>query len=218
MRALASNVKPATILATLAVFMAAAPALATEQRLEAWLNPSVTVDVDDRTFVELETAQRLRNAPADDTYSARLWLGRQIADGITLSAGAERRYDGDARETRLLQQLNYPLGPLKARTRFEQRLLSADPRSEWRLRQRIGSAIPLCGSWDVTASVEGFFVLRASEPGAQTGLSGVRTFIGLEREFGNLTLSAGYLRVQTIRNDAPDTIGHAPFLGGGFAF
>mgnify|MGYP000571900305 CR=1 FL=1 len=155
MRALASNVKPATILATLAVFMAAAPALATEQRLEAWLNPSVTVDVDDRTFVELETAQRLRNAPADDTYSARLWLGRQIADGITLSAGAERRYDGDARETRLLQQLNYPLGPLKARTRFEQRLLSADPRSEWRLRQRIGSAIPLCGSWDVTASVEG---------------------------------------------------------------
>lgn len=208
------------VIAMLALLLAA-PAGATTQQFELWLNPAVTVDIDDKTFLELETAQRFRPEPSDDTYYARLWLGREIAEGVRLSGGVERRYEGDGREVRFLQQLNYPLGPLSGRTRLEQRLIEGDPDTAWRLRQRIGGAIPLGqedGGWELVANVEGFFVLKPSEPGDQTGLTGVRSFVGFERELGNIELSLGYLRQQTVRNDAPDTIGHAPFISVTFGF
>lgn len=198
------------------------PALAREERLELWLNPSVTVDVGDKTFVEVETVQRLRGEPADDTYYARLWLGRKIGGGVTLSAGIERRHEGQGREIRALQQLSYPLpGPFKGRTRLEQRFLKDAPQTAWRLRQRLGASIPLSRSersWELAANVEGFFTLRASTPGAQTGLTAVRTFVGVEKEWDRVEVSLGYLRAQTVRTAAPDTVGHAPFVGLGFTF
>lgn len=203
------------------VLVSAAPAVAAENQFELWLNPSATLALDDRTFLELETAQRFRPAPDDDTYYARLWLGREIAEDVTLSAGIERRYEGEGREVRFLQQIGYPLGPLSGRTRFEQRLIEGDPDTMLRVRQRLGGAIPLSaqeGGWELVANAEAFFVLQSSEPDAQTGLTGVRTFVGFERELGNIELSLGYLRQQTVRNDAADTIGHAPFIGVGFAF
>lgn len=202
---------------TAAILLVAAPAAAAEDRLELWLNPAITADLDDRTFVELETAQRFREAPVDDTYYARLWLGREVADDLTVSAGIERRHEGDGRETRLLQQVSYPLlGPLKGRTRLEQRFISDEPRTAWRLRQRLGIGFPLDGledGWALAATAEGFFTLRAPTPGNQTGLTGLRTFVGLEREFEKVELSVGYLRQQNIRNNGPDTVGHAPIIG-----
>lgn len=209
----------ATLVLGAAVLAVAAPATAADDRAELWLNPSVTASLDDKMFVELETAQRFRGEPADDTYYARLWLGREIADDVTLSAGVERRHEGSGRETRLLQQISYPLGPLKGRTRLEQRFLNDETRTGWRLRQRIGTTIPLSyqeSGWEFTANVEGFFVLRTSEPGAQNGLTGVRGFVGLERDWKEVELSIGYLRQQTVRNNARDTVGHAPFIGLGF--
>lgn len=196
-------------------------ALATEQRIELWLNPAVAVALDDRTLIELETAQRFRDIPASDTRYARLWLGRSVAENVTLSAGIERRYEGDGRETRMLQQASYPVGPLRARTRLEQRFLSDARRTAWRLRQRIGGALPLSGregKWQLAASVEGFFTLRVADPWAQGGLTGVRSFVGLEREWRNLELSVGYLRQQTVRAQAPDTITHAPLVAATFTF
>jgi hypothetical protein len=167
--------------------------------------------------VELETAQRFREEPADDTYYARLWLGREITEGVTVYAGAERRREGEGRETRLLQQVSYPLvGVLKGRTRLEQRFLNDEPRTAWRLRQRLGVGIPLSqeeGGWELAANAEGFLTLRAPTGGDQTGLTGLRTFVGVEREFDKVDLSVGYLRQQTIRDNAPDTIGHAPMIG-----
>lgn len=207
---------------TAAVLLAgASPLAAAEQKLEVWLNPSATIFVDDATFVELETAQRFREVPAGDTYYARLWLGREVFNEVTVSAAVERRHEGAGRETRLLQQIGYPLGPLGARTRLEQRFIEGDPRTGWRVRQRLGGAIPLSsseGGWQAVGKVEGFFTLAASKPGAQTGFTGLRTFIGLEREFGALELSVGYLRQQTIREGAPDTVGHAPFVALGATF
>lgn len=199
----------------------ATPASAAKDQLELWLNPSATAALDERIFVELETAQRLRPSPSDDTYYARLWLGREIAEDVTLSGGIERRYEGDGREVRFLQQIGYPLGPLGGRTRLEQRLIEGDPDTAWRLRQRIGGAIPLSredGGWEFVGNVEGFFVLRSSEPDAPSGLTGIRSFVGLERELGNIELSLGYLRQQTVRRGAEDTVGHAPFIGVGFSF
>lgn len=209
------------LLSVLLSVVAAAPAAATTQQVELWLNPSATVALDDRTFVELETAQRFRPEPSDDTYYARLWLGRKLADGVTVTAGVERRHEGDGRETRFLQQIGYGLGPLRARTRLEQRLIEGDPDTSWRLRQRISGAVPLSsadGGWELAANVEGYFVLEPSEPGARTGLTGVRSFVGLERELGRLELSLGYVRQQTVRDNAADTIVHAPFIGLGLGF
>lgn len=54
---------------------------------------------------------------------------------------------------------------------------------------------------------------RATPPDGQTGLTGLRTFVGFEREFGRYGVSLGYLRQQDIRDGAPDRIGHAPFIG-----
>jgi hypothetical protein len=216
------NPRPIVRTLALACLLAAAnPALAHEDSFELWFAPKASVAIDPRTVVELETAQRLRRDPAEDTYYGRLWLGRKVARGITLSAGAERRFDGDRRETRLLEQVSYPLGPLAGRTRLEQRFLSDDPRTAWRLRQRLGGVIPLRGTfegWELAANAEGFFTLRAGKPGGQTGLTGLRTYVGFTREVGKVELSLGYYRTQTIRAGAEDRVAHAPTLGVGFQF
>ena len=197
----------------------AAPARAAEE-LQLWINPSVTANIDKRTSLKLETTQRFRPEPADDVYSARLWLGRKVAEGVTVSAGIERRFEGERRETRLLQQVAYPLaGPLTARTRIEQRFRDTDPRTGWRLRQRLGAEFPLSdrdNAWHFAVNAEASFVLRAGRPGAQTGLTGLRSFAGFEKTFGSLDLSLGYVRSQSVRNNAPDLVGHAPFIGLGF--
>lgn len=205
----------ARLFAASLLLLASAPASATEDRLELWLNPEVTADLGDKTFVELESAQRFREKPADDTYYGRLWLGRKIGKGLTLSAGVERRREGEGRETRLLQQVSYPLvGILKGRTRLEQRFPNDEPRTAFRLRQRVGLGLPLSSDgWEVAANVEGFFTLRAPQAGGQTGLTGLRTFVGVEREFEMVEVSLGYLNQQNIREGRPDVIGHAPFVG-----
>ena len=60
--------------------------------------------------------------------------------------------------------------------------------------------------------------LRSTTPDGQTGVTGLRTFVGFEREFGRYEVSLGYLRQQDVRDSAPDRIGHAPFIGVGVAF
>ncbi|HEX8444841.1 MAG TPA: DUF2490 domain-containing protein [Allosphingosinicella sp.] len=202
------------------LLLACAPAAAADDGFEFWLNPSVSTKLDARTSVELESAHRFRSdAAGGDTHYARLWLGRQVADGVKLSLGAERRHQGPGHETRLLQQVSYGIGKLGLRTRLEQRSLSDDPRTAWRLRQRVGTSLPLRNSsWSLAGNAEGFFTLRAAERGGQTGFTALRTFVGVEREFGPVELSLGYLRQQTIRDRAPDRVGHAPFLGVDFSF
>lgn len=191
----------------------ATPAAAADDHLELWLNPAFAKDIDDKTFVELETQQRFREKPADDLYAFRLWLGREIADGVTLSGAIDRRKEGGY-ETRLIQQIAYPLGPINGRTRLEQRFFDDDPRTAWRLRQRLGAAVPLGGSgWELAGNAEGFFTLRASTATGQTGLTGLRTFVGFEREFEWVEVSLGYTRQQNIRRGRPDRVGHAPTIG-----
>ena len=199
------------------LLVAIAVPAAAEDRLELWLNPALKAALDDKSFVELEVAQQYRGSPADDTHYARLWIGRKVVDGVTLSGGAERRREGNGRETRLLQQVGYPLlGPIKGRTRIEQRFISGAQRTAWRLRQRIGVALPFSGraeAWSLVANAESFLTLRASNDRGNEGLTGVRTFVGVEREYRRMDVSVGYLRQQSIRRDAPDVVGHAPFVG-----
>jgi hypothetical protein len=197
--------------------LGALPAVAQDEDGELWFNPAFVKTIDDRTSVELETAQRLREDPRLDTYFARLWVNREDGKGREWSVGVEQRWNGpDEQEVRLLQQVGYDWGPVEFRTRLEQRFIDVDPQTGWRLRQRIGTTIPLADDedgWALTGDAELFVTLRNTEPGGQTGVTGLRTFVGFERSFGRYDLSVGYLRQQDIRDGAEDRVGHAPFLG-----
>lgn len=194
-------------------------AQAEENRLEGWFEGAVVAGVHGDTFVELQTQQRLRGRsnPIGDTQVYRLWLGTKLGRA-TISGGIHRSKEGNTRETRFMQQASYPLGigPLKGRTRLEQRLIDGTERTAWRLRQRIGLSVPLSkqdGGWALAGTAEGFLTLRATSAGGQTGLTGLRTFMGLERSFGQVDVELGYTRQQNIRKGAPDRVGHAPTLG-----
>ncbi len=198
--------------------LALAPqALAQDEAGELWFNPAFETSLDDRTSVELETAQRLRSDPRNDTFFARLWLKREDSQGRDWNVGIEQNWTGpDEREVRLLQQVGYDWGPLEFRTRLEQRFVNVDPQTGWRIRQRVGSTLPLTedeDGWALTGNAEFFVTLRNTEPGGQTGLTGLRTFVGFERGFGRYDISLGYLRQQDIRDSAEDRIGHAPYIG-----
>ena len=196
-------------------------AQASDEDLEVWFNPTATYALDDRTSFRLETAQRLRDDPRVDTYYVRGWLNRRDADGNRWSVGVEQRWNGSDEEQRLLQQVTYSFGRIDMRTRLEQRFISGDPDTGWRIRQRVGTSAPLgdsADSWVLTGEAELSVTLNPTEPGGQTGATGLRTFVGVERTFGRYELSLGYLRHQDLRDGAPDRIGHAPFLGLNVAF
>lgn len=206
------------LVAALAVSLSA-PALAEENRLEAWFEGAVVKDLGSRTFVEFQTQQRFRgdSNPIADTHVYRLWLGRKFGK-VTVMGGVHRSKEGSTRETRLIQQASYSLAgaPLKGRTRLEQRFIDDAAQTGWRIRQRIGVAFPLTSKddgWTLTGNAEGFWTLRATSRTGQEGLTGLRTFVGVERSFGKLDLELGYTRQQNIRDNAPDRVGHAPTLG-----
>ncbi len=199
------------------LLFASSTAVAQDDGGEIWLNPAFATSLDNATSVELETAQRLRQDPRNDTYFARLWINREDNQGREWSMGVEQRWNGpDEREVRLLQQIGYDWGPLEFRTRLEQRFVDVDPQTGWRLRQRLGTTIPLTASedgWSLTSDAELFVTLRGTEPDGQTGVTGLRTFIGFERSYGRYDVSLGYLRQQDVRDAAEDRVGHAPFVG-----
>lgn len=212
MRALAAPVAFSTTL------LAAPTAFANDDEAgEFWLNPSATRSLDDRTSIEMETAQRFRSNPRDDTYFIRGWVNRDDADGRTWSVGVEQRWNGpDEEEQRLLQQVSYSVGPVDMRTRFEQRWVSTDPDVGVRIRQRVGGSIPMSDgddAWSLTGDAEVFVTLEPTEPDGQRGVTRLRTFVGFERSFDRYDLSLGYLREQDVREDGADRIGHAPFVG-----
>lgn len=196
----------------------ASPAMAEENYFEGWFEGTVAADIDKRTFVQFQTQQRARdeNNPAGNSHIYRLWLGRRLGGGVSLSGGLHRSKEGTVKETRLIEQLSYPIaGALKGRTRIEQRFIDDADQTGWRVRQRLGLALPLAKQMDgvdFVANAEGFLTLRPTSVGGQRGLTGLRTFVGVERSFGQVDASIGYTRHQSIRRDAPDRVGHAPTL------
>lgn len=200
----------------------AGQAQASDEDGELWFNPSATRAIDHRTELEVEMALRYRQDPRLDTHYIRAWIKRDDERDNTWSLGLEQRLNGpDQREVRLLQQVGYSWGPVDFRTRTEQRFVSTEPQTGLRVRQRVGTDVPLgdsSDSWTLTGNAELFMTVRATDPGGQTGLTGLRTFVGFGRSFGRHDLSVGYLRQQEIRDGAPDRIGHVPYLGFNVAF
>lgn len=198
-------------------------AQASEEGAELWLNPGFAFGLDDNTTLEIETAQRFRAASkGPDTYFARAWLVQDLSDQLSISGAVERRVnDGAANETRLLQQLNVKSGLLRGRLRLEQRFVDGAAQTAWRLRPRAGVNVPLNKdkTWRAIADAEGFFTLRATRAGGQTGLTGLRTQLGVTHDVNDrIGLSLVYLRNQDIIDGRPDRIGHAPLFGIEFSF
>ena len=208
----------------LMLVLASAPAAATSDAAELWLNPSVSVDFDKDTGIEIETAQRLRSADDDrvDTYFVRLWLNQKMAENLTLSGAIERRINnGGSDETRLLQQMTTSHGYLRTRLRLEQRFVDSADQTGLRVRPRLGVAVPIDTNerWTFKTDAEMFLTLQSTSNGGDTGLTGLRTQMGVSYDVTpRLTLSAAYLRQQDFDERGPDVVGHAPILGIEFAF
>ncbi|OBX19180.1 hypothetical protein A9995_08600 [Erythrobacter sp. QSSC1-22B] len=210
--------------AGLYALVVAAPAHAADEAFEFWLNPSISVDLDSDTGLELETAQRLRSE-ADgrvDTYFARLWLTQALADNVTLGGAIERRInDGASNETRLMQQLSTKHGLLRTRLRLEERFVDGTGRMGLRLQPRLGVAVPLDteGRWSFYTNAELFFTLKSTSVGGDDGLTGLRTQVGTSYAASdNLSLSLTYLRQQDFKDAGSDQIGHVPLVGIEFSF
>lgn len=199
-------------------------ALANDDGFEFWLNPSVSWDLDDDTGLEIETAQRWRDAGDGrvDTYFVRLWLSQELSDDITISGAVEQRVnDGGSDERRLIQQLNTSHGILRTRLRLEERFVEDADRVGLRLRPRLGVSVPLDenGRWTFDTDAELFLTLRSNNEGGDDGLTGLRTQIGFGYEVNDrLSLGLQYLRQQDFNDGEPDTIGHAPIIGLEFSF
>ena len=189
-----------------------------------WLNPSISFDLDDDTGLEIETAQRFRDADDGrvDTYFGRLWLNQKVADNVTLSGALERRInDGGRDETRLIQQMSTRHGILRTRLRLEQRFVDDADRMGLRVRPRLGVSVPLDedGKWAFKSDAELFLTLRSTSNGGDDGLTGLRTQIGFAYDVSDrVSLSAVYLRQQDFEDGGPDTVGHAPLIGLEFSF
>lgn len=197
----------------------AAPATASDEAFEFWLNPSISTDLDENTGVELETAQRFRSAEDGraDTYFARLWLNQELSDNFTLSGAVEQRInDGGADERRTMQQLSARQGIWRGRARLLQRFVDDADRMGLRLQTRGGVAVPLSGDgrWSGRADAELFWTLRSTSAGGDDGLTGLRTQIGVDYDVSDrLTVGLTYLRQQDFEDGGPDVVGHAPLIG-----
>lgn len=216
------KVLAATVLLTSLVLISHT-ASAADEAAEYWFNPSVSKDLDEDTGLELETAQRFRSESdgRPDTYFARLWLNQAIATNATVSGAIERRInDGSSDETRLIQQLSTKHGVLRTRLRLEQRFVESADDTGLRLRPRLGVAVPIDANdrLQFKADAELFFTLRSTSDNGDTGLTGLRTQLGISYQVNpRLALSAAYLRQQDFSDQGDDTIGHAPLIGVEFA-
>lgn len=201
------------------LIMAAAPVRAADSDVELWLNPSVSVGIGDRTGLELEMQQRFRDSSRrrPDTYFGRLWLTHRASDSIRLGLAVERRVnDGAANETRLSQQASGAWGVWRARLRLEQRFLDGAERTSVRIRPRFGVDVPLDADGRLAgfADAEAFFTLAPTSRGGTTGLTGLRTQLGLTYDASDrVRLSLAWVRQQDINRSRADTIGHAPAIG-----
>jgi hypothetical protein len=114
------------------------------------------------------------------------------------------------------------LGVLRTRLRLEQRFVEGNgDRMGLRLRPRFGAPVLLdeAGDWSVKGDAELFIALRGTRAGGDTGVTGLRTQLGLSHDVsGDLKLGVAYLRQQDFEAGGPDSIGHAPIVGIEFSF
>lgn len=206
----------------LALLCMASPVLASENEAQLWLNEQIATDLGESTRLEFEVDERIRSdAFGGDQYEVRLGAYRDIGSGFKIGAAVVYQRTDTQDEIRAQQQLQFDTGPLSLRTRFEQRFIEDVGPTVYRFRQRVQLSQPLdeARRWTAFANVEGYFTLNESRPGALTGLTSLRSQIGVRRKLSDtVTVGLIYLRHQDMRRNAPDRVGHAPQLSAAFSF
>lgn len=211
--------KCALLAMSAAPLLLAQPAQA-DEGFELWLGPSVTKKLDKNASIELETAQKFKSK-ADkryDLYYFRGWVRQKAAKGLTLSIAAEKRIaDGSKDETRFTQEIDVQDGYFTGRLQLEERFFEkSDGRMGLRVRPRAGviSKLDKKGKWTFDATQELFLTVRAYKAGGDTGVTGLRSRIGITSKVSkNLKLSLHYIRDETFKDKKADKVAHAPKVG-----
>ncbi len=206
-----------TFIACLAASLAVpSQAHAATEQLEFWFDQTVSKKVDKTTKITLETGQRFRDIEAQrfDSVFGRAWFTRKLDKNFKASVAVEYRVNGTAPdEVRLTQQIKAKNGILRAGLRFEQRWLPETDRVGLRARPKLGVEFPLDKDkkWNAVVDGEAFFDLRVAQPKLDTGLTTVKTRVGVAHQLSKrVELRAHYLRKQVFKPNYPDKVSHAP--------
>jgi len=199
------------ILALLAAFtLWAAPAHAADEDAQVWLYFNSIVPLDDDATMTVEISPRWREED-HDLLQTRASVDLALSRTVSIGAGAAYIEYGGGSEYRPHQQIAFRAGPLSFRTRLEQRFFDGAPRAQIRLRQRVGTRVPLREHTELTASVEYLHNLRPERPGEKARIDSWRGLFGVEQELSSdLTLEVNYHVILSPREDAPDQLSHIP--------
>lgn len=191
------------------------PAFAATSEGQAWISNTAIAHPTERDMIVMSIGQRFRPETAGgDQQIGYVLLEHDVSKAVQLGAMGYYRSDPE-HELRLYQQFTLGEGPLTSRTRFEERFLSSVEAVSWRLRQRIRYEKPLDRDqkWTVIGMGEWLFHFNRARPTDKTGLAVVRQFIGVNHALTRqMDVQLMYMRQRTIRDDAPDTIAHIPWL------
>lgn len=208
---LAAGILPAFALAS----GTANPARAASSEGQAWISNTAIANPSERDMIVMSVGQRFRPGTAGgDQQIGYILLEHDMSKAIQMGAMAYYRSDPE-HELRLYQQFALGDGPLSSRTRLEERFLSSVDAVSWRLRQRIRYVRPLDRDqkWTLIGMGEWLFHFNRARPTDKTGLAVVRQFVGVNHAVTKqMDVQLMYMRQRTIRDEAPDTIAHIPWL------
>lgn len=205
--------------------MCSAPsvALSIEEDAQAWSSlilsgPAGTGGM----LLQMEAQSRFgRDASRLSSIILRPAVGYAVNDRLSLFAGyAYVRNTPNSftaiREQRTWQQASYTLTKtegytLSGRTRLEQRRVSGQHDTGWRLRQQLRLAVPLksAGGSSAVFWTEGFFAANDTDFGARSGIDRWRNFIGFNVPMNkSWAVEPGYLNQVTNRASGNDAMDH----------
>lgn len=212
---------PFAVLASLALGINAAPALAEEEG-QLWFTQSVARKLSsDNDRLLLEVNERIRSERfGGNQFETGLFYSRPLTDGVRGGVGVIYSHSGSTGEYRLAPEVELSRGILRARTRLEIRSVEGIDPLQWRIRQRVGVSVPT-GARGLSAnlSAEAFFALNSARPGGSTGFNAVRTIATLQQKVSDtVSVLAGYVRQHDIRRNAEDRIGNAAYFALALSF
>lgn len=210
----------ATLLPALA--LAGSTSARAHSETQYWLVQSATTRLDSATSLTLDGSERYgQQTSSHDQYLYRVTAARTVAKGLEIGGGFVWSRVGTVDEYRPFGEATLSHGLFASRTRLEPRMFDNADRTVWRLRERLQLSLPLdhARRWSATVNGEGFFNLNHANVAKQTGLTAIRTLIGVKWTLSRSTaLGLAYQRQQTFVSGGEDVIVHQPILSVAFKF
>jgi hypothetical protein len=195
-------------LAALAVAWTSIPARAADEDVQLWITESASMPLSSAVQGTLDLSQRFREN--GDQLLTRGGAELRLSGVAAVGGGAAYVSTiGSADEFRPHQQLTLTFGPLTLRTRVEERFFENADRVEFRLRQRIGTTIPV--SHDLKAGLAGELLYVAQSQNSAQGarVDQWRAQATIARRLSDtLEGTLGYLAILSPRTGGPDRLSH----------